>query len=157
MSGPIPPPAQFPVVRIPVSGPEPFNTLVIVRVEIGSELTGAGLHRFPLTVPTRFKLIGYDPRAEPVYEYSTCGSLYWIGLDDSENEFLVALDEISGSFDDDGTWRLDVWGAHSVGSGGKLIYGFTAVSWVLCYEPPVDPKIPGRRRLSDLSVFYTGS
>ena len=151
MTGPIPPIVPFPVVRIPVAGPPPFNTLAVVRTQIGSTgTTGYGLFRTTLTVPTSFKLIGHDPRVEPVFQHSTSATIWLISLTD-DNDFLGAVDTVTGSFADDGTWQITADMAMLIGAAtfpprhDGLECGVLASSWVLCYEPPVDEhRSPGR-------------
>src|SRR4029453_4933915 len=64
-----------PVLRIPVVGPDPYNTLVIVR---GLNMTphrwvpaDGKVRRLRFAFPTPFRLIGHDPRIAPKYEHST--------------------------------------------------------------------------------------
>ena len=54
-----------PIVRIPVAGPRPFNTVVVVRARVGLTHFGVAYEkrrRYRWAVGTPFQLIGFDPR-----------------------------------------------------------------------------------------------
>jgi hypothetical protein len=142
-----------PVVRLPVAGPEPFNTLAVVRLMyVPGVLAPAGnnLIERVLTVATPFTLIGCDPRVTPAPQHSTTVFLH--RMDSGEAiRFTGAVNDVWGHVPDDGTWMLsvdsaalavkyDFLGEQEIGTYGE--FGFYASSWVLCYEPP-PPTIPG--------------
>ena len=136
----------FPIVRIPVAGPDPFNTLAVVRgVFAMSEYTVSDGHvgRPTYIYPTPFQLVGHDPRVMPAFQHSTTGSLQMIQTT-NDSSFVEAVDGITGTFDKAGTWTIkvtiaDAW--NDVFAGAQGYYS----SWVLCYEPPLDHgRNPGR-------------
>ncbi|ORA29320.1 hypothetical protein [Mycobacterium aquaticum] len=145
MTDPMQPMVPFPVVRIPVVGPAPFNTLAVVRTQMGSSFVLSNTLAGAVVVPTSFKLIGHDPRVEPAFQHSTSACLWGISLDD-DNDFLYAVDTVTGAFADDGTWQITAQIRSHFGSGvHHSEIAVLASSWVLCYEPPVDPRTsPGR-------------
>jgi hypothetical protein len=64
---------------------------------------------------------------------------------DDDTEFLIAVDSVTGSFSDNGTWQITAQIADAV-NNELYVFGIRASSWILCYEPPVDPrKNPGSR------------
>ncbi len=142
-----------PVVRIPVSGPSPFNTLAIVRqLSLGGSGTwdDNDLNDITLTIATPLKLIGFDPRVTPAPQHSTAVHLQQMQSTDNFR-FVAAINDVSGSLADDGTWMLtvdtatlaakyDILGIQE--NGPWAVFNFYASSWVLCYEPPPLP-IPG--------------
>ena len=69
---------QQPVLRIPVVGPWPFNTLVVVKCRFGvtaNRYSDGKLLRRKIVVPTNFSLIGFDPRVPPPSQHSTSATL----------------------------------------------------------------------------------
>lgn len=133
-----------PVVRIPVVGPEPFNTLVVVRGRIFTTryaYADGKLTRWSAAVGTNFSLIGFDPRVPPPFQHSTTAALQMIQSSD-DTMFVTAVDEVSGRFDDRGVWTItanlgDLW-------DNVIASAYATISsWVLCYEPP-PPDAPRR-------------
>ena len=145
------------VIRIPVIGPGKFNTLAVVRQTfVVGEGTDATLRRQTWSIPTEFALVDFDPRAN-LFEHSTTGSLRTLqSVDetrDSGDDFtqvIAALDSIETAyFDKLGVWTVDVGIAQmrsdpDTRGNAEIVLS----SWVLCYEPPVDPNRPGAHRLS---------
>src|SRR5689334_4041309 len=89
---------QFPVVRIPIAGPEPYNTLAVVRARLGSQTSAANgkIYREKVTFATSFTLIGHDPRIKPAFEHSTMADIWLIAQDD-DARFLYAVDTVTGA------------------------------------------------------------
>jgi hypothetical protein len=131
---------QFPVVRIPIAGPEPYNTLAVVRARLGSQTAVANgkIFREKVTFATSFTLIGHDPRIKPAFEHSTMADIWLIAQDD-DAEFLYAVDTVTGAFGDDGNWQITADVVAAV-DGENSVLGLIASSWILCHEPPVDPQ-----------------
>jgi hypothetical protein len=130
-------PGKATVVRIPIAGPKPYNTLVAVRETISTGLTtpaDGNLHRTPGVFTTSFHLKDYDPTADVPYEHSTTAVIYHLSLED-DTSFLAAYDALDAAFDDSGQWIVTVDTAAY--SDGEAIGSYAAVSsWILCYEPP---------------------
>ena len=143
-----------PVVRIPVVGPEPFNTLVVVRGQVHTTTYGVAagkLHRHKVVVPTNFRLVGFDPRVQSPFEHSTTAAINMIQATD-DSAFVSAVDEVGGFFDDQGTWVIianvaDLWDSVYAGSTAYVS------SWVLCNEPPLPE---GTHRSLIVSKFVPG-
>jgi hypothetical protein len=134
-------PGAEPVIRIPVAGPKPFNTLVVVRETIsygpGPWPSDGNVYRSPSIFETSFSLIGYDPRVDVPFTHSTTVVMYWVQLSD-DTSFLVAYDAATAAFDDRGCWIVTTDDA--LASDGEYYLSMAAVSsWVLCYEPPPPP------------------
>jgi hypothetical protein len=131
------------VVRIPIVGPEPFNTLVVVRGQVvltDYRWADGKLHRRKVVVGTNFRLIGFDPRVPAPFKHSTSAALQMIQSSD-DTAFVSAIDEVDGFFDDQGNWMIvahvaDLWDQVYAASRANLS------SWILCYEPP-PPEGPG--------------
>lgn len=137
------------ILRIPVAGPDPFNTLVVVRsimTQGGLIMADNDLHRFPFVpMKTHFKLRGFDPlvyppSSQPPHQHSTCVVVNWHQQDD-DAAFVIAADEVAGHFDDEGNWTVLVSVAGQFDHETGLII-MNMSSWVLCYEPPPDPRLP---------------
>lgn len=152
------------VTRIPITGPAPYNTLVCVQAESngGANTVQQGkLSRWSVTVPTTFKLAGFDQRVMPVFDHSTTAFFSSIGPYKNDT-WLTAVDAVPGAgFDStDGTFFVNVDLAIMAGSpapgtcvtfrgfGGYCNYYFViqVTSFVLCYEPPplTPPQSSGR-------------
>lgn len=159
--------SQYPVVRIPVSGPEPYNTLVVVRTRVplvgDDELSNGKLHSWQLSIGTPFHLIGFDPRTPPVFTQSTTASIQMVQTS-RDGGFLWAVDEVSGGFDNAGQWVVIAKVSAGEGGHGSATSTAYSSSWVLCYEPPPPAAPRGHARFSavasgvvervDVSVAY---
>jgi hypothetical protein len=135
-----------PVVRIPVVGPEPFNTLVVVRGQVPTTSyrhADDTLQRRKLAVGTNFSLIGFDPRVPPPSQHSTTAALQMMQASD-DSAFVIAVDGIdAGFFDDSGRWTLVVRVADLFDEVYAASNAYIS-SWVLCYEPPPPERPHGR-------------
>jgi hypothetical protein len=162
-----PPLENLPIVRIDVAGPEPFNTLVVVRAGVWITERGwaDGKLRFYRTpVPTDFTLIGFDPRVEPPVEHSTTVGLHLAETND-DTGFVVAADAADGAFDQQGRWVVTVDWANCWDQVYATARAYIS-SWVLCWEPPkprrpwdgASPKVPFGKpwaRLTETDVDVT--
>lgn len=145
-----------PIVRIPVAGPEPFNTLVVVRFQMGigefawSDGKFHAITRGP--VATGFTLAGDDdPRSHrPPSQHSSMAMLNHQQLKSGDllagdSPFVNAFDDvIDGRFEYVGDkwrwclwWRTD-WLADQAWAAATAYVS----SWVLCWEPPREPSRP---------------
>lgn len=143
----------YPVVRIDVTGPEPFNTLVCVRgvfpVVFGGWSLGK-LHRWRALCVTPFILRGFvqDDTEQPPSLHSTTGALQMIqqGPDveifaDAGGSFVYAVDAAGrGYFTSDGHWAVEMDVADLALDTIATARAYLS-SWVLCWEPP-RPKKP---------------
>jgi hypothetical protein len=151
------------VTRIPITGPEPYNTLVCVQTEtVGGfqQVTPGKMSRWATTVGSGFRLAGFDQRVPPVFDHSTTAYLSSIGPAKDDN-WVYAVDEVTGAgFSSyDGSYYVNLNVAMMPGDpvpdecfsfGGP--YGIClywtmvqVTSFVLCYEPP-PPEPPGGHR-----------
>jgi hypothetical protein len=146
---------HYPVVRVSVAGPEPFNTLVVVRCRVTQEsaLPSDGhLRHARVGFETPFVLWGYDPRVDTPFQHSTTAVLQNLQLSD-DTSFLASIDSLDGYFDETGRWIITADFAGAV-DGEASVVGVYISSWVLCYEPPPEtppamaPNDPRFRRLS---------
>jgi hypothetical protein len=146
------------VTRIPIAGPEPYNTLVCVQTESNGgpgDVNKGHMNRWSQTVPTKFVLAGFDQRVPPQFEHSTTAFISSIGPAEDDN-WLYAVDSVTGAGFDPETGKYfvnvnfamipgDVPGQQCINygdpqQGGIVVcyYYFTVqiTSFVLCYEPP---------------------
>jgi hypothetical protein len=148
---------QPPVVRIPVTGPAPYNTLAVVRTHSGQisgnwqEYTGIG--RGSVTVPTNLVLTQYDPRRpeQQDVKHSSMATIRmiqiatdWSLFNDGNADFVWAVDAVQPKswVDETGRWHVTVdlaWAAHGSSIG---IMSYQLSSWVLCWEPPGERPTP---------------
>lgn len=155
-------PAQ-PIVRIPVAGPAPFNTLAVVR---GRAMIGSGpisdgrMHRYTWTASTHLHIPDFD-HDRPVLDqvrHSTSATILamssWVqrGIEnDDGSEFTVAVDAIhpEAVIGDDGRFSvaIDTANSHNQTSSSDFL---EMTSWVLYFDPETDPvhvPVPLDRRL----------
>lgn len=146
------------VVRIPIAGPEPFNTLVVVRETVSYGLRtwpGDGrVHNSPGEFRTSFVLSGFQPSADAdvPFKHSTSLTTHHIDLAD-DTSFMSAFDGLDAGFDASGRWIVRVDG--SLMSDGEWLGTYATISsWVLCREPRTERPSDDRRfqqRLGDPS------
>jgi len=134
------------LVRMPVVGPEPFNTLVAVHESglgpgTGTGVTwtlmdyGGGWTDVQLVFKTAFVLIGYDPRNATPFMHSTTVTMQHVELGD-DAAFQADLNSVVAEFDQDGRWTVTADSVCEVPSGNHITVVPYVSSWVLCYEPP---------------------
>jgi hypothetical protein len=131
------------VLRIPVSGPEPFNTLVIVRGYCYSSVPARAddtLRWLRYGVITGFRLREYDELNPPKFEHSTIAATQMMQAK-TYTPFVVAIDAVNGFFGPHGIWIVAVdiasqWQTRAASS--SCYYS----SWVLCTEPPLPAGLP---------------
>jgi hypothetical protein len=150
-----------PVVRIPVAGPAPFNTVAVVRtvVPLFSYGWASGeLERLRVTMPTSLRAPSAVGGPAPVH--SSSGSIRMMQItaetdfmtDDDNTDFVLSLDGVDpvSGFDENGRWHVTV---DVAGSLWQVNAAATAevTSWVLFHEDrrddeePIDPlvQVPG--------------
>lgn len=140
------------VIRIPVVGPRPFNTLVYARFRFSLPLradwgTWGDLWREVFTMPTPVVLADYDAEDERqrTVKHSTTASLRALettpelGVEnDSGSSFTFAVDSIASEakVDDSGRVLLSVehaWNFDDRTDAGLIVFDLS--SWMLIYEP----------------------
>ncbi len=146
------------ITRIPITGPAPFNTLVCVQTTSNGgsqDVKKNRTSRWSVTVPTTFRLAGFDQRVVPVFDHSTTAFISSIGpLEDST--WLYAVDEVTGAgFDQvDGSYFVNINVAVLAGDPASedciafgdpqqgnyveicsYFYTIQVVSYILCNEP----------------------
>jgi hypothetical protein len=124
------------VTRIPVAGPAPYNTLAVVRTVVWvskySVSTGE-THHDHVDIATDLIVRGFTegdrlPRAS----HSSTASLHMMQSSD-DNSFTIAVDVVTGAFDETGTWVLTVDTAQAFSGVFAAVAAF-ASSWVLFSE-----------------------
>ncbi|WP_350247597.1 hypothetical protein RBB84_12360 [Rhodococcus sp. D-6] len=146
--------ASQPVIRIPIAGPPPYNTLAVVRVQLGAGFSWATgkIKRNTSTYATNLIIKDYDPERHPEQRsivHSTAGGFHSIQIVEGEGphigdwntEWLYAIDNfhLESSVTSDGRWCLT---ADTAGMVDGRISGATleATSWVMFWEPPSTQK-----------------
>jgi hypothetical protein len=137
------------VTRIPIAGPDPYNTLVCCTFGGGNWTNGGAgfVTRGQAAMTSNFLLQGFDQRVPPQFEHSTSAWLALIGPSEDDT-WLYAIDSIADAqFDSLGTFYVVVNWAVMYGhvpsqfQSGLIIYNYEALvcSYVLVYEPQVAP------------------
>jgi hypothetical protein len=147
--GPFPLTESNQIVRIPISGPAPFNTLAVVRgffLDQGlywrDDWSNGRFHRQSFSVRTPFKLADFVSGQTPDFKHSTAAALRYQYFQ-PDTTFTYAVDTIDAHFSDGGEWQLDVGTSFLVDNAWAAAQ-FHFSSFVLCYEPPIDfEKNPG--------------
>jgi len=145
-------PAQ-PVVKMPIAGPAPFNTLAVAR---GRGLIGSGpisddtLHRTTWRSMTHLKIPGIDhdrPLSEQLVHSSTASILAissgdQVGIEyDSGSNFQIAIDVVHAeAYVDETTGRFgvdfDTASLHNQTSSSDF---FEMTTWVMYFDPDTVP------------------
>lgn len=139
-------------MRIPVAGPEPFNTLVVVHGTVGNvrfQFVGmpGAVRRWRVQVGTPFLLAGYDPRDNPDFQHSTTAVIHSLQAS-RDTWFVVAVDRVEGFFHEGRWWIAAEW-AFGIDEDVPIsIIAAHYSSWVLCYEPPLDRPPPEQIRIA---------
>jgi hypothetical protein len=159
------------VTRIPIAGPDPYNTLVCVVAESngGPQWVEKGkMKRWTITVPTPFILAGFDQRVAPNFQHSSTAFISAVGPVEDSN-WAYAVDAVSGAGFDPKDWtyfvNIDVAMSPGEPADGQCTtydyvdpdhpgyqicdYDMTLqiTSFVLCYEPPLPKQGHGRSRI----------
>lgn len=158
------------ITRIPITGPEPYNTLVCVKtISHGGSITleRGKLTQYPITVPTKFKLAGYDQRITPAFDHSTTAFINSIGPAEDDS-WVFAVDAVTGAGFDPADWtffvNLDMGIEPPKSLSDNCVYygvpeqgGFEICdvlmtmqisSFVLCWEPPLPERHAHAHRAS---------
>jgi hypothetical protein len=137
---------------LPVNGPAPYNTLVVVQgvssnsAGVSIPITGTPWNA-QATLITTFTLPGWDPRVgPPLFEHSTTAWLTQIWANDIKDYTFAVNDIANAFFDHTGTWNV-VFDVNGQAQGdqndptgaffapGSVWFAFS--SWILCSLPPV--------------------
>ena len=144
------------VIRVRIIGPEPFNTLVIVRgfAPLALPHDDIGNHvRESFSVRSNFLLHGYDQRVEPICKHSTAAALSHMWLA-NHFAFTYGVDDVTGCFDENGRWLINlstaVFAARpGIFEPGNALWGWVHFSsWIMCWEPEVNKANPGAQALN---------
>jgi hypothetical protein len=140
-----------PVLRIPIAGPEPFNTLVLVRARsfVGPGGWASGkLNSEDVVIGSDFWLAGNaDQRRNPAAAHSTTGMIADIQASaqvdltsDAATAFVWSINTVDGAF----VWANGGWQWRFMINSSNLVDQVYAVglcyltSWVLCWEPALE-------------------
>ncbi|MDQ1638372.1 MAG: hypothetical protein QOF62_1711 [Pyrinomonadaceae bacterium] len=148
------------VIRIPVAGPKPNNTLVFVRGFIAQpSVVDDDLARTWVTFDTLFRIDGFLQRKADEYLQNTRISMtaYTENLAQvDDGAFVGAVDEVEGYLTNDGALKGKALIA-DMDTKVELTLGFYFSAWVLTYEPRAaefpkpDPRKWGIRQKGQLN------
>ncbi|RMB57260.1 hypothetical protein [Tessaracoccus antarcticus] len=142
-------PPESTVVRIPILGPAPFNTLAFVRTLAWiEEYTHSDdkLHRHTGTFSTPLYLRNYDREnpAQQQLQHSSTATISMMQIshtqkpfEDAGDNFVIAVDRISPELLIEPSGRVQItveWASKSDNQFGTRHAQIS--SWILCYEPP---------------------
>ncbi|MDT5312397.1 MAG: hypothetical protein QOE74_1417 [Mycobacterium sp.] len=130
------------VVRIPVAGPAPNNTLVYIRAQFPSNarpITGS-IDRYTLFTVTPYQIAGFDQaRYHEYVEHTRVSVSGWLNYVNSigPQKVTFAVDELWGGVTEDGHIAIK---GHVAGSADefKTINDFWLSAYVLTQEPEQD-------------------
>jgi hypothetical protein len=139
------------VVRVPVAGPSPNNTLVFVRGRLSGGTTASGPGGSLLQSSgyglSAYQIDGFEQARAPDYlantRWSVVGFLDFISSEDDQS-FTAAIDSIQGHLSSDGAFYVTFDLASQI-SGDELDFGFTFCAYILVQEPQPDFTRPPRR------------
>lgn len=154
---------QHSVVRIPVAGPSPNNTLVFVRGRLTGGPTTSGdsgdILRSTWFGVTAYRIDGFDQSRAADYlantRFSVTAFLSFVYSHDDQ-AFTVAIDEIEGHLDNEGTFYVTGNLASAI-DGDELDFNVSYCAYILVQEPQPDftrpprkgPRLGDRVKLSD--------
>jgi hypothetical protein len=154
-----PNPVRTRIIRTPVSGPDPANTLVYLECDVaGAEGHGAYGQWYGVrdTFRTQFKIDGFQQQNYDWYKENTLVSATAMLRKFTTTTDLIfsgGLDEITPTLELDGTlsfttlWSIyvddEAWFPES---GNSLEMGYRISAYVLCFEPRADPPRGGHQR-----------
>ncbi len=103
----LPPAVPQPVLYLPVKGPYPYNTMVVVHSYTVAEpswfpILDDSVYRYSDLYQTGFRFPGYDPRtaSQIAYQHSTIASLRTLQLS-THDQYTAAVDQVDDAFFDD--------------------------------------------------------
>lgn len=149
MTAPLHPPLSE-VIRIPITGPGPYNTLAYLRFDATPTVSalepvihpGDLAHR-TTTSPTPLIIAGYDPTDDRQQQVLHCSTAVLVSLAATgDDAFTAAIDSIDpeAQIDEHGrvmiTWN---WAIQFAAHDGELGFACGFTSWVLLYEPRLAP------------------
>ena len=137
-----------PVVRVPIAGPVPFNTLAVVRAiaPVGPGGWASGeLRRMTFDVPTPLKLRGYRPERpeQQTVEHSSSATIRMMQITEGDAphigdwniNWVYAIDKVHtrSKIADDGRWIVTLDTANSVDQRFAVAI-CEITSWVMFWE-----------------------
>jgi hypothetical protein len=139
------------VVRVPVAGPSPNNTLVFVRGRLSGGTTTSGPGGSLLQSNgyglSAYQIDGFEQARASDYlantRWSVVGFLDFISSEDDQS-FTSAIDSIQGHLSSDGAFYVTFDLASQI-SGDELDFGFSFCAYILVQEPQPDFTRPPRR------------
>jgi hypothetical protein len=138
------------VVRIPVAGPSPNNTLVFVRGTFGSSLSQQANHRIYREKSfgvTAYQIDGFQQSKANDYiantRWSVTGFIAYISSE-NDQDFVAAVDSIEGHLQSDGTFYVIADIARMI-DDNVLGLSFSLSCYILTQEPQPDFTRPPRR------------
>jgi|HubBroStandDraft_1064217.scaffolds.fasta_scaffold216045_1 hypothetical protein len=149
----LPPAVPQPVLYLPVKGPYPYNTMVVVHSYTVAEpswfpILDDSVYRYSDLYQTGFRFPGYDPRtaSQIAYQHSTIASLRTLQLS-THDQYTAAVDQVDDAFfDDTGVWTIKLNIALQIAPTGDasdlLLFDVAISSWILCYLPPPQSPAP---------------
>ena len=146
---------QTSMIRTPVAGPAPANTLVYLS-GIADGLRGSAplgtWTRMDVKFRTQFRLDGYQQKHHERHEQNTIVSataMLRLLNTTTDLSFTFAADAIEPFLDPDGTLGFTIAYAHYVddeavfGPSVSSVFSAAVSAYVLCYEPETEPPPAG--------------
>ena len=144
--------AQTAFVRIPITGPKPWNQLVFISCEsLGRKYTGNELFRHRMRFSSQFQIEDFKQSQLDWYQahtYIAATKFTHRVYTNVDLNYIVAAEDIKGYVDPDGRIGFETQiavfnaGAPLVKELGLLNYRFSVSAYVLLYEPAKPPPIP---------------
>jgi hypothetical protein len=159
---------QRSIIKIPVAGPGPNNTLVFIRAWLpvtnygivtpggyqtffGEDEDDTIVLRKQVFFPSLYAIDGFLHADLRSYQDNTIisitGFLSTMDIDD-EDSFVIALDQVEARIDRDGRVQVSAWLAEQEGSHTDLTMAFFFSAYILTYEPQPEFSVAGRRALT---------
>ena len=144
--------AQTKFVRIPITGPKPWNQLVFINCDsLGRKYTGNEVFRHRMRFSSQFQIEDFKQSQLDWYQehtYISATKFTHRVYTNMDLNYIVAAEDIKGYVDPDGRIGFETQiavfnaGAPFVKELGLLNYRFSVSAYVLLYEPVKPPPIP---------------
>jgi len=140
-------PTEF--IRIPISGPKPWNQLVFLRCNgSGRPYTGNNFLRYRVRFSSEFRIDDFKQAKLDWYQKNTyiSAALFFQRLSmNTEMNFIAAAEAVTGFVDPDGRIGFESQIAMFLGGSdlfedrGSLSFAYSISAYVLLYEPTDEP------------------
>ena len=162
-----PNPVQTEIIRIPIAGPKPCNTLAFIRCNGGGGDVGITVDeviRYKSKFTSKFKIDGFQQSQYQWYldntQISATAFIHFVTLS-TDTSFIFAVDSVLPSLDLDGTIGFECDVAQYLDGPGlfestpEATFSFSISAYIMLYEPRAEMPPPGNFGKRSLVAYET--